>query len=209
MSRNKKVTIIIIAVVTITLIVIGISSCTRNNERRPTSSGVIASGYSSSGYTSCVPPLACGPHYAGYVPPYYMTHPSMILFSPYRSYYTPSFNGRSYTAARTPVGKAPVTSRTPMPYPPGYKPVPGDFQPPTAPAPAASKPAAQPTTPATELPNPRVPKPVEAPQTTPGASKPSTGPVPNPRVPKPVSPPKSNVKAPAKKPTAPRTRTRR
>lgn len=162
MTRNRKIALIAVAAaaaVTIILIIVGISSCA--SQKRPESSGTDLSsgGYSSSGYSSCVPPMACGPSYAGYIPPYYAAHPSLVLLSPYSSYYTPSFNGRSYTTVRTPVGKAPVSSRTPMPYPPGYKPVPGDFQPPTAPAKATQAPAPKPSV-AAPKPSVKAPAPV-------------------------------------------------
>lgn len=132
--KQKKIAVIAAVVVAVVIIVIAIASCSPRKERPESVRPAAGSGYMSSAYASCVPPMACGPHYASYVPPYFLAHPSFIYLSPYRSYYTPSFNGRSYTAARTPAGRAPVTSRTTTPYPPGYKPVPGDFRPPTAPA---------------------------------------------------------------------------
>jgi hypothetical protein len=103
--------------------------------------------------------MACGPHYAGYVPPFYAAHPSFVMLTPYSSYYAPSFSGRSYRTVQTPAGRAPVTARTPLPYPPGYKPVPGDFQPPKAPA-KASVPTSAP------LPSFKAPDPVKAPSVT-------------------------------------------
>jgi hypothetical protein len=147
MSRNYKLVIIVAAAVTAILIVIGIASCGSQNQKLPEPSTMSLSGggYAQSGFTSCAPPLACGPYYAGYVPPYYAAHPSFVYLTPYRAYYTPVFNGRSYTVAQSPTGRAAVTSRTPMPYPAGYKPVPGDFQAPTAPkvppAPAVKAPS--------------------------------------------------------------------
>ncbi len=156
--KQKKAAIIAAAAAVVILIIIGIASCSTSS--RPEASAAPAGSFSggvSTPYASgaCVPPLACGPTYANYVPPYYQAHPSFIYLTPYSAFYTPLFNGRSYTATRTPAGKAPVTTRTPMPYPPGYKPVPGDFQPPTAPAKAT--PAA---------PRPTVPAPVKSPADT-------------------------------------------
>jgi hypothetical protein len=109
---------------------------------------------------TCVPPLACGPSYGSYIPPYFVSHPSYALLSPYHSLYTPSFNGRSYSVDRTPAGRAPVAARKPLPYPPGYKPVPGDFQPPTAKVPSVPRP------------NIKVPEPVKKQFTTPKFSTP-------------------------------------
>lgn len=160
MSRNHKIVIIAVAVVTIVLIIIGIASCAAKDE--PASGAApVSGGYSSAAYAGCVPPMACGPHYAGYIPPYYAAHPSFVLLTPYSSYYAPSFNGKAYTTVRTPAGRAPVTSRTAMPYPPGYKPVPGDFRPPTAPAKAPPVPATQPSV-AVPAPKPSVKAPAPA-----------------------------------------------
>lgn len=144
--KQKKIAIIAAAaVVAVIIVVMLIASCAPKGERSASGSGAVSSGYSSAGSTSCVPPMVCGPHYAGYVPPYFMAHPSFIYFTPYSSHYRPSYNGRSYTATRTPAGQGPGTSQTPMAYPPGYKPVPGDFQPPTASAKASAPVATQPS----------------------------------------------------------------
>jgi hypothetical protein len=159
MTRNRKIFIAAAAAAAIILIIIGIASCSAQKRPESSSMGLSSGGYTQSGFSSCVPPMACGPSYAGYIPPYYAAHPSLVLLSPYSSYYTPSFNGRSYTTVRTPIGKAPVTSRTPMPYPPGYKPVPGDFQPPTAPAKASVPTSAS-------RPSFKAPDPVKAPAVT-------------------------------------------
>lgn len=113
---------------------------------------------------SCHAPLACGPSYAGYVPPYYLAHPSFAYLSPYSAFYAPVFNGRSYTVTRTPAGSAPMTPRSPMPYPPGYKPVPGDFQPPTAPKASVPVPSVKAPAPAVKAPAPAVKAP--APKTS-------------------------------------------
>lgn len=137
MSRNHKLVIIIAAAVAAILIVIGIASCGPQKRPEPSGAGLSSGGYTQSGFSSCAPPMACGPSYPGYVPPYYAAHPSFVYLSPYSAYYTPVLNGRTYTVAQTPAGRAPATARTPMPYPPGYKPVPGDFRPPTAPAKAS------------------------------------------------------------------------
>lgn len=125
LNRNHKIILAVVAAITVVLIIIGISSCSPSKES-------VAGDFSGGAAASCVPPLACGPHYASYVPPYYLAHPSYALMTPYSALYAPSFNGRSYSVARTPAGRAPVAARKPLPYPPGYKPVPGDFQPPTA-----------------------------------------------------------------------------
>ncbi|GAA4034420.1 hypothetical protein GCM10023063_18070 [Arthrobacter methylotrophus] len=162
MSRKKKIAIIALAAVTIILTIIGISSCTadRASESKASGSGNVSTGSSSYYGCPCVPPLACGPYYSGYVPPYYLAHPAYTLLTPYRSYYVPSYNGRSYTAARTPAADLPVAPRSPMPYPPGYKPVPGDFRPPTAPTakPVVPAPVPKVQAPAAPVKAPSVPR---------------------------------------------------
>jgi hypothetical protein len=144
LNRTHKIIVAAAAVVLVIILIASMASC---SPKKADGGGTWDSGRSATG---CVPPLACGPHYAGYVPPFFLSHPSYTLLSPYRSLYAPSYNGRSYTTVQTPAGRAPVTTRKPMPYPPGYKPVPGDFQPPTAkaPAPAPAKPAVKPPAPA-------------------------------------------------------------
>lgn len=155
MSRNHKLVIIVAAAVTAILVVIGIASCGAQKRDEPSALGLSSGGYTESGFSSCAPPLACGPSYPGYVPPYYLAHPSFVYLSPYSAYYTPVFNGRSYTVTQSPAGRAPATARTPMPYPPGYKPVPGDFQAPTAPkAPAAPAPVVKAPAPVVKAPAP-------------------------------------------------------
>jgi hypothetical protein len=157
MTRTRKILVAAAAAVAIILIIVGIASCAAQKRPEPAGLGLSSGGYVSSGYSSCVPPMACGPHYAGYVPPYYAAHPSFVMLTPYSSYYAPLLTGRSYTAVQTPAGRAPVTARTPMPYPPGYKPVPGDFQAPKAPA-KASVPTSAPR-PSVKAPDPvKVPK---------------------------------------------------
>lgn len=131
MSRiPKKTWIILAAVAAVVLLVIAFASCSAprkdaGNDDSPDVSPASAVG--------CYPPLACGPHYAGYIPPYYALHPSFLYLSPYRSLYSPVLVGKKYSVSRTPVGRAPVSRRPAMPYPEGYRPVPGDFQAPTAP----------------------------------------------------------------------------
>lgn len=140
LRRTSKKTWLIVAVAAAAiLLVIVFASCSApsTDQRSP---GAIDDAPASD--VSCHVPLACGPSYAGYVPPYYVAHPMFAYLSPYSAFYTPVFNGRSYTVSRTPAGLAPAVPRSTMPYPPGYKPVPGDFQPPTAPkAPAPAPPA--------------------------------------------------------------------
>ncbi|HEX9086746.1 MAG TPA: hypothetical protein VF867_04390 [Arthrobacter sp.] len=154
LNRTHKIVIAAVAVITVILIIIGISSCAPSKEAS-------AGEYSQASAVSCVPPLACGPSYAGYVPPYYLAHPSFAYLSPYSAFYAPTLRGGSYTAVRTPAGRAPVSTRAPMPYPSGYKPVPGDFQPPTAPkasAPAVKAPSKTPAkAPAPKAPAPKTP----------------------------------------------------
>jgi hypothetical protein len=145
LNRTHKIVIAVAAVVLVIVLIASIASC---SPKKTVASGTWQGGYSATATTSCVPPLACGPSYAGYIPPYYLSHPSYTLLTPYSSLYRPVYNGRTYTAARTPAGRAPVATRKPLPYPPGYKPVPGDFQPPTAKAPAPAKPSVKAPAPA-------------------------------------------------------------
>lgn len=48
----------------------------------------------------CMPPYACGPFYAGYVPVYYVAHPYSLYFSPYAAMYNYSFYHGVLTPAR-------------------------------------------------------------------------------------------------------------
>lgn len=164
MSRTHKI-IIAVALAAI-LVVVLVVSCTPKKRQeeavRPVGSGSFAS-------TPCAPPLACGPYYSGYVPAYFIAHPSFSYLSPRGRLYAPTVSGGSY---KRPVQtNLPSPARTPMPYPSGYKPVPGDFVPPTAPAsgatPAASVPASTPmATAPTSAPTHRATTPAEAPAQT-------------------------------------------
>lgn len=131
MGHISKKTWIIVGIASAAIVlIIAFASCSAPREE-PRGAASLQRDQASA--VGCYPPLACGPYYADYVPSYYQAHPASLYLSPYRTFYTPVFNGRSYSVSRTPAGLAPVTSRPPMPYPPGYKAVPGDFQPPTAP----------------------------------------------------------------------------
>lgn len=150
---SKKTWIIIAVVAAAILVVVGFASCSAPH---PESRAGDFGGQGSPD-VSCYPPLACGPSYAGYIPPYYAAHPSYAYLSPYRAFYAPAIVGHSYTVSRTPAGVAPVAARPPLPYPTGYKPVPGDFQAPTAPkspAPAPKAPAPAVKAPAVKAPAP-------------------------------------------------------
>lgn len=52
-------------------------------------------------YDDCVPPYACGPSYAGYVPVYYQLHPYSLFFTPYASFYHFTYVSGHMTVART------------------------------------------------------------------------------------------------------------
>lgn len=139
---SKKTWIIVGTAAALILLVIAFASCSAQRKESDAYDSLDGSQASAVG---CYPPLACGPHYAGYIPPYYAMHPSYLYLSPYRALYSPVLVGKTYVVSRTPAGLAPVSTRPPMPYPKGYKPVPGDFQAPTskvtAPAPAPTVPA--------------------------------------------------------------------
>lgn len=146
----KKTWIILAAVAAVVLLVFVFASC---SAPRKDAQGEGYPEVSQASAVGCYPPLACGPHYGGYVPPYYALHPSFLYLSPYHALYSPVLTGRTYSVSRTPAGRAPVSNRPAMPYPKGYRPVPGDFQPPTAPA----VPARVQQAPAQKAPNVKVP----------------------------------------------------
>lgn len=134
--------VILASVAAVILLIVVIASC--SGPRNEAHGGSLEVSQASA--VGCYPPLACGPHYAGYIPPYYAVHPTYLYLSPYHALYSPVLVGKTYRVSRTPAGLAPVSARPAMPYPPGYKPVPGDFKAPTAPTKAAAAPVDKSTT---------------------------------------------------------------